>query len=126
MFLYLSNDAKKLYYAYTSCFRKYRNKIDWLFIVKIKPRSRFHVVHNSNDEVTRAEDVFQLDEWVDLYWVPASTELEEDLIFHVIEKSNIHVDINELKDILNTSKNTRDDEDEGIKQLQFKLNNGYE
>ena len=86
--------CQKIYYACTYWFRNDHNKVDWLSIFKTKPRSRFHVVHDSNDEVTRGEDVFQLDEWVDPYWVAASTELEEDLIFHVVDKSNVHVDIN--------------------------------
>jgi hypothetical protein len=58
--------------------------------MKTKLKSHFQVVHDSNDEVIRGEDVFQLNELVDPYRVTSFT----------------HIDINKLNNILSTSGNT--------------------
>jgi hypothetical protein len=88
--------------------------------MKIKSRSHVQVVHDGNDEVTGGgEDAFQLDELVYSYQVAPSIELEEDSIFHVTKNTYVHVDLEELNDILSTSKITEVDEDEEIKQLRF-------
>jgi hypothetical protein len=87
--------------------------------MKIKSRSHVQVVHDGNDEVTGGEDAFQLDELVYSYQVAPSIEFEEDSIFHVTKNTYVHVDLEELNDILSTSKITEVDEDEEIKQLRF-------
>ena len=45
----------------------------------------------------------------------------------IAKNTYVHVDIDELNDILSTNINTENDEDEGIKQLQFnKEDDGHE
>ena len=73
-----------MYYTYTLSFIKYYNRVDWLFIVKIKPRSLFQVVYDSNDKVIEEEDIFQLDDLVS-----SSIELEKYSNFHATK--NIYV-----------------------------------
>jgi hypothetical protein len=80
--------------------------------VKIKPRICVQVVKYSNDEVTTQEDAFQMDDLIDLDKIAPSTELEKDLIFHVVENTYVHIDTNELNELLSTSGHTKVDEDE--------------
>jgi hypothetical protein len=47
-----------VYCINTSNIKKDRNKVDWLFIMKIKLRSHVQIVKDGNDDVTRGEDVF--------------------------------------------------------------------
>lgn len=95
--------------------------------MKTKPMSHIQVVHDGNEKVTRGEDIFQLDELVDLYWVISSTELEEDLNFLVAENTYVHFDLDELNDILSTIENTEVDKYEIIEQFKFnKEEDGHE
>jgi len=61
--------------------------------------SHVQVVNYGKDEESRVEDVFQIDESVDLYWVSPSTKLEENSHFHVTGNTYIHVDIEKLNNI---------------------------
>jgi len=65
------------YYIYTPSFRKNYFRIDWLFIVKTKPKGRFQVIKDDNDRVTAGDDVFQINKLVDIYRVALSTNLQE-------------------------------------------------
>jgi hypothetical protein len=85
--------------------------------VKTKLRGRVQVVQDGNDEVTVEDDVFQLDELVDLYRVAPSTDLEENLNFHVAESIFVDVDVEKLNDILKTSGYTKVDKDDEIDKL---------
>ena len=85
--------------------------------MKTKLRGRVQVVQDGNDEVTVEDDVFQLDELVDLYRVAPSTDLEENLNFHVAESIFIDVDVEKLNDILKTSGYTKVDKDDEIDKL---------
>jgi hypothetical protein len=89
--------------------------------VKTKLRGRVQVVQDVNDEVTIEDDVFQLDELVDLYRVAPSTDLEENLNFHVAESIFVEVDadVEKLNDILKTNGYTKVDKDDEIDKLQF-------
>jgi len=49
------------------------------------------VVEEFNSKINVGEDVFQIDELVDAYWVALSTDLEENLNFSVTE--NIFIDV---------------------------------
>jgi hypothetical protein len=69
--------------------------------VKTKPKGRFQVVKDDNDEVTAGDDVFQINKLVDTYRVALSTNLQENSNFHVVENSFVHVDIEELNDVTN-------------------------
>jgi hypothetical protein len=85
--------------------------------MKTKLRGRVQVVQDGNDEVTVEDDVFQLDELVDLYRVAPSTDLEENLNFHVAESIFVDVDVEKLNDILKTSGYTKVDKDDEIDKL---------
>ena len=85
--------------------------------MKTKLRGRVQVVQDGNDEVTVEDDVFQLDELVDLYRVAPSTNLEENLNFHVAESIFVDVDVEKLNDILKTSGYTKVDKDDEIDKL---------
>lgn len=122
-----AKQCQQVYHNYTLSFRNDHNKNNWLFIMKTKPRSHIQVVHDGNEKVTRGEDIFQLDELVDLYWVISSTELEEDLNFLVAENTYVHFDLDELNDILSTIENKEVDKDEIIEQFKFnKEDDGHE
>jgi hypothetical protein len=47
-----AKQCQQVYYSYTHSFKNDHNRVDWLFIVKIRPRSHVQVVKYSNDEVT--------------------------------------------------------------------------
>jgi len=49
------------------------------------------VVEEFNSKINVGDDVFQIDELVDAYWVALSTDLEENLNFSVTE--NIFIDV---------------------------------
>jgi hypothetical protein len=85
--------------------------------VKTKLRGHVQVVQDGNDEVTVEDDVFQLDELVDLYRVAPSTDLEENLNFHVAKSIFVDVDVEKLNDILKTSGYTKVDKDDEIDKL---------
>jgi hypothetical protein len=87
--------------------------------VKTRPRSHVEVVQDVNNEVITGDDVFQIDELVDVYRVAPSTNLEENLNFHVAENIFIDVDFEELNDVLKASRHTEVDEDDDIDEHQF-------
>jgi hypothetical protein len=87
--------------------------------VKTKPKGRFQVIKDDNDRVTAGDDVFQINKLVDIYRVALSTNLQENSNFHVVENSFVHVDIEELNDVLRTNRHTQGDEDDDIDKHQF-------
>lgn len=66
-------------------------------------------MNDGKDEVSKGEDVFQIYELVDPYWVATFTKLEEN--------TYVHVNIDELNEVLSTSAHTNVDKDERIKQF---------
>jgi hypothetical protein len=58
------------------------------------------------------DDIFQLDELVDLYRVVLSNDLEENSNFRVTKNNFVDVDIKELNDVLRTSGHTQIDTDD--------------
>ena len=111
---------QQVYYTYTFFFRKDRYRVDWLFIVKTKSRGHVQVFQDDNDEFTVGDDVFQL-ELVDPYRVALSTTLKENSNLYVDKNTfvDVDVDVEELKDILRTSRHTEINEDDEIDELQF-------
>jgi hypothetical protein len=71
--LFFSKQCTQVYYIYTLLRNDY-SRVDWLSIVKIKPRGR-------NDEVTTKNDVCQIDKLVDAHRVALSIDLEENSYF---------------------------------------------
>jgi hypothetical protein len=71
MFLFVSDNANK-YIIYTLIFfLNDHNKVDLLFIVKTKTRNfvEIEVVKDNNNELTKQDDVFQIDEVVDTFFL---------------------------------------------------------
>jgi len=101
MFLFFAKQCQQVYYIYTHSFRKDHNIVDWLSIVKTKPKSHVQVVE---DEVIGGDDVFQMDELVDAYRVALFAEIEN-LDFYVIKNTyiDVDVDVDELNIILSIS-----------------------
>jgi hypothetical protein len=61
--------------------------------VKIKLKGQVKVVQDGNNEVIIRDDVFQLNELVYPYQVALSTEIEENLDFHVVKNTFVDVDV---------------------------------
>ena len=53
-----AKQCQKVYYSYTHSFKNNYNRVYWLFVVKIRPRSHVQVVKYSNDEVTEENMYF--------------------------------------------------------------------
>lgn len=85
-----------MHYTYIIFYRKDCNKVNWLFVVKIKPWSHVQVVNDGNDEVTKREYVFRLDELVDLYRVASSIEFKKNSKFYIIKNTYVHVDLSKM------------------------------
>jgi len=79
------------------------------------------------------DDVFQLDELVDLYRISSFNDLEETLNFHVVENTfvdidvdvDVDVDVEELYNILKTSRHTQVDEDDDNDEINIEDYNEY-
>jgi len=82
------------------------SKVDWLSVVKTKLKSHVQFVWDGKDKVTAKKDIFRLDELVDPCWVAPSTNLEENLIFHVAKNIFVVDDADELNNILRTNEYT--------------------
>jgi len=76
------------------------------------------------------DDVFQLDELVDLYRIFSFNDLEETLNFRVVENTfvdiDIDVDVEELYNILKTSRHTQVDEDDDNDEINIEDYNEYD
>jgi len=57
------------------------------------------VVEEFNSKINVGDDVFQIDELVDAYWVALSTDLEENLNFSVTENIFINVIVKKSNDV---------------------------
>jgi hypothetical protein len=51
--------------------------VDWLSVLKTKPRGRVEVVQDENEDTSVRDEVFQVSELVEPYRVAPSIELEE-------------------------------------------------
>jgi hypothetical protein len=63
------------------------------------------------------DDIFQLDDLVDPYWVSPSTELKKNSNFCVTKNIFLDVDAEELNDILRMSGLTKVNKDDEIDEL---------
>jgi len=109
-----TKQCQQVYYTYTLSFRKDRSRVDWLSILKTKLRGRVEVVQDENEDTSVRDEVFQVSELVEPYWVAPSIDLEENLNFHVFDDSLIDVDTEELNVVLRSSRqvNINDDDDD--------------
>jgi hypothetical protein len=63
--------------------------VDWLSVLKTKPRGRVEVVQDQNEDTSMRDEVFQVSEVVEPYQVAPSIELEENSNFRVFVFSMI-------------------------------------
>ena len=80
-----AKQCQQVYYIHTPSFRKDQSRVDWLSILKTKPRGRVEVVQDENKDTGMRDEVFQVSELVKPYQVAPSIELEENSIFYVFE-----------------------------------------
>jgi hypothetical protein len=107
-----TKQCQQVYYTYTPSFRKDRLRVDWLSILKMKPRSRVEVVQDENKDTSVQDEVFQVSELVEPYRVTPSIHLEENSNFHVFDDSLIDVDVEELNVVLSSNEQVNVDEDD--------------
>ena len=109
-----AKQCQQVYYTYTPSFRKDRSRVDWLSILKTKPRGRVEVVQDENEETNVRDEVFQVCELVEPYRVAPSIELEENSNFRVSDDSLVDVDVEELNVDLSSSGQANVDEEDDI------------
>jgi hypothetical protein len=88
--------------------------VDWLSVLKTKPRGRVKVVHNENEDTSVRDEVFQVSELVEPYRVAPSIELEENSNFSVFDDSLVDVDAEELNVVLSSNGQANVDEEDDI------------
>jgi len=107
-----TKQCQQVYYTYTLFFRNDRSRVDWLSVLKNKPRGRVEVVQDENDDSTMRDDVFQVSELVEPYRVAPSIDLEENSNFHIFDNIFVNVDAEELNVVLSSSGQAQVDEDD--------------
>ena len=100
--------------TYTPSFRKDRSRVDWLSVLKTKPRGRVVVVQDENEDTSVRDEVFQVSELVEPHQLAPLIELEENSNFRVFDDSLVDVDTKELNIILSSSGQTNVDEEDDI------------
>jgi len=88
--------------------------VDWLSVLKTKPRGRVKVVQDENEDTSMRDEVFQVSEVVEPYRVAPSIELEENSNFRVFDDSLVNVDAAELNFVLSSSGQANVDEEDDI------------
>jgi hypothetical protein len=114
-----AKQCQQVYYTYTLSFRRDRSRVDWLSVLKTKPRGHVEVVQDENEDTSVIDEVFQASELVEPYRVAPSIDLEENLNFHVFNDSFVDVDVEELNAILSSTsgqKNIVEEDDNEIKE----------
>jgi hypothetical protein len=98
-----AKQCQQVYYTYTPSFRKDQSRVDWLSVLKTKPKGRVEDVQDENEDSSVIDEVFQVIELVEPYRVAPSIDLEENLNFHVFDDSLVDVDAEELNVVLSSS-----------------------
>jgi len=114
-----TKQCQQVYYTYTPSFRRDRSRVDWLSILKTKPRGRVEVVQDENEDTSVIDEVFQASELVEPYWVALLIDLEENLNFHVFDDSLVDVDVEELNAVLSSTsavQNVDEEDDNHIEE----------
>jgi hypothetical protein len=109
-----AKQCQQVYYTYTYSFRKDRSRVDWLSVLKTKPRGCVEVVQDENEDTSVRDEVFQVSELVEPYRVAPSIELEENSNFRVFDDSLVDVDAEELNVVLSSSEQANIDEEDDI------------
>jgi hypothetical protein len=87
-----AKQCQQVYYIYTPSFRKDRSRVDWLFVLKTKPRGCVEVVQDENEDTSMRDEVFQISELIEPYRIAPSIELEKNSNFRVFDDSLVDVD----------------------------------
>jgi len=114
-----AKQCQQVYYIYTLFFRNDRSRVDWLSVLKNKPRGHFEVVQDENDDSTMRDDVFQVSELVEPYRVAPSIDLEENSNFHIFNNIFVNVDVEELNVVLSSNRQAQVDEDDDINVINI-------
>jgi len=107
-----AKQCQQVYYTYTPSFRKDQSRVDWLSVLKTKPRGRVEVVQDENEDTSVWDGVFQVSELFEPYRVAHSIDLEENSNFRVFDYSLVDVDAEELNVVLSSSGHVNIDEDD--------------
>jgi hypothetical protein len=114
-----AKQCQQVYYTYTPSFRKDRSRVDWLSVLKTKPRGRVEVVHDENEDTSVIDEVFQASELVEPYRVAPSIDLKENLDFCVFNDILVDVVIEELNVVLSSTsglENVDEEDDNHIEE----------
>ena len=114
-----AKQCQQVYYTYTPSFRKDRSRVDWLSVLKTKPKGRVEVVQDENEDTSVIDEVFQASELVEPYRVAPSIDLEENSNFRVFNDSLVDVDAEELNVVLSSTsgkKNVVEEDDNEIEE----------
>ena len=106
--------CQQVYYIYIPSFRKDQSRVDWLSILKTKPRGCVELVQDEKEDTSVWDEVFQVSEFVEPYRVAPLIDLEENSNFHVFDDSLVDVNSEELNVILRSSGQANVDEDDDI------------
>jgi hypothetical protein len=88
--------------------------VDWLSVLKTKPRGRVELVQDDNEDTSVRDKVFQVSEFVEPYRVAPLIDLEENLNFHVFDDNLVDVDAEEFNIVLSSNRQANVDEDDDI------------
>ena len=123
-----AKQCQQVYYTYTPSFRKDRSRVDWLSVLKTKPRGRVEIVQDENEDTGVINEVFQANELVEPYRVAPSIDLEENSNFRVFDYSLVDVDVEELNVVLSSSglANVDEDNDNHIEECDGADNNSID
>jgi len=109
-----TKQCQQVCYTYTPSFRKDRSRVDWLSVLKTKPRGHVELVQDKNEDTSVQDEVFQVSQLVEPYRVAPSIDLEENSIFCVFDDSLVDVDAEELNVVLISSGQANVNEDDDI------------
>jgi len=101
-----ARQCQQVYYIYTLSFRKNQSRVNWLSILKTKPRGRVEIVQDENKDTSVWDEVFQVSELVETYRVAPSIDLKENLNFRV------DIDVEELNVVLSSNGQANVDEND--------------
>jgi len=101
-----TTQCQQVYYTYTPSFRKDQSRVNWLSILKTKPRGRVEIVQDENEDTSVRDEVFQVSVLVETYRVAPLIDLKENLNFRV------DIDAEELNVVLSSSGQANVDEDD--------------
>ena len=115
--LVFTEQCQQVYYTYTPSFRKDRSRVNWLSVLKTKPKGCIKVVKDENDESNEGDDIFQFTRVVDSYRVGSSIDLEENLNFRIADNIFVNVNAEELNVVLSSNRQAQVNEDDDNNEI---------